>query len=217
MKLSILIATIGHREQRFLSLIHSLMPMVKPYKGQIEVLAYWNNGELPIGKIRKALIQEAKGDYVCFIDDDDCVPEYYCELIMEALRDSCPDYVGFKVQLFNEGIEAKPVYHSIIYKHWHEDERGYYRGVTHLNPIKRSIALDGDFGTSHEAGEDAKWAQSVTPLVQREAYIDRVMYQYYHDRSDTNFGGDKHNDGHYKRPDFRHKYFRFHKDSKETS
>lgn len=215
MKLSILIATLGRREQRFLNLLSLLMPQVTRHKGQIEVIAYWNNGELPIGEIRQALMQQAQGDYLCFIDDDDAVPDDYCDQIMQAIKTD-PDYVGFKVQFFNEGVESRPVFHSIMYTHWHEDERGYYRGVTHLNPIKRSIALQGDFGNGG-IGEDAKWARSVTPLVKTEVYLDRVMYLYYHDKSDTSFGGDRKPQGSYKRPAVTYKHFSFHKDSKEAS
>lgn len=214
MKLSILIATIGRREQKFSSLLKTLNPRVQAFNGQIEIVAYWNNGELPIGEIRRALIEQAKGEYVCFIDDDDSVPEYYCDLIMQALEKSY-DYVGFKVQFFNEGVEAKPVFHSISYGHWHEDERGYYRGVTHLNPIKRSIALQGDFGKKG-TGEDEHWSRSVTHLVKNEAYIDRVMYFYYHDKADTSFGSGKLY-GKHTRPKIEQPYFSYHKDSKEAS
>lgn len=207
MKLSILIATLGRRGYRFLNLLSLLMPQVEKYDGQIEVLAYWNNGEVSIGEIRRSLMESAVGEYVCFIDDDDSVPGYYCAEIMEAIEEH-PDYVGFKVQFFNEGVEAKPVFHSIMYNRWHEDERGYYRGVTHLNPIKREIALQGDFGNGG-IGEDAKWARSVTPLVKTEKYVDKVMYQYYHDKSDTSFGGDIKPDGNYKRPTVTYKNFSF--------
>lgn len=205
-KLSILIATLGRREQKFKSLLIQLMPQVEAQSGKIEVVACWNNGELPIGAIRSVLLKQAIGEYVCFIDDDDKVADDYCARLLEALR-SKPDYVGFKVKLFNDGVEKPPVYHSISYGNWHEDERGYYRGVTHLNPIKRSIALLGHFDTGG-AGEDARWAHSVTRFVKTEEYIDEFMYFYYHDRSDTSFGGDRKPHGNFERPSVKQKYLR---------
>lgn len=216
MKLSILIATMGRRNSKFAELLRLLNPQVQEFNGEVEVVAYWNNGELPIGEVRKALIEEAKGKYICFIDDDDKVSKDYCRRILEVLKTS-PDYVGFKVAFFDNGKEMPPVFHSIKYTHWHQDERGYYRGVTHLNPIKRSIAIQGDFGTDRTAGEDAKWARSVTPLVKTEEYINKVMYFYYHDSSDTNFGGDEKPHNSYKRLTVEQPYFSFHKDSKEQS
>lgn len=213
-ELSILIATQGRRNQRFQNLLKGLMRQVRPFKGQIEVIAYWNNGELPIGTIREYLIKEAGGEYVCFIDDDDAVPPYYCEEIMKALGE---DYVGFKVKLFNDGVEKPPAYHDLQYSVWYEDEHGYYRGVTHLNPIKKSLAQLGDY-TLNGAGEDAMWAKTVTPHVKTQNFIDKIMYFYYHDRSDTSFGGaHKYREIKYTRPDIKYKYFRYHHKSKGTN
>ena len=209
--LSILIATIGRRNDRFLSLCDSLAPQLveKP----VEVIAYWNNGELSIGDIRQKLLEEATGEYVCFIDDDDRVPSYYCEAILQALG---KDYVGFELELFNEEKKMPRVYHSIKYGVWHQDEHGYYRGVTHLNPIKREIALRGRFGRQG-SGEDETWARMVTPLIRTENYIDRIMYYYHHDRADTCFGGSQEIKGNYQRPVLKYGGFRYHADSKEVS
>lgn len=207
-KLSILIATQGRREAKFKQLLTSLMCQTTR---DVEVIAYWNNGELPIGAIRQRLVEEAKGDYVCFVDDDDAVPIYYCSEILRALGE---DYVGFQVKLFCEGVEMRPVFHDLQYQVWLEDDNGYYRGVTHLNPIKRSIALQGSF---HEngAGEDASWAKSVLHLVKTQNYIDKVMYYYYHDKEDTSFGGDFALDPKgYGRPTFNYSNFRWHPASK---
>lgn len=216
MKLSILIATVGWREGQFVALVDKLLQQANKYPGEIEIIAYWNNGELPVAGIRRALIEQATGKYICFIDDDDDVPEEYCANIMRAIE-SDPDYVGFRVAFFDDGKEMPPVFHSIKYTHWHQDERGYYRGVTHLNPIRRSIAIRGTFGIDSDAGEDEKWAISVTPFVETEEYIDDVMYFYYHDRSKTTFGGDRKPQGKYGRPVIINKQFSYHPDSKENS
>lgn len=213
MKLSILIATVGRRSDKFRRLLGVLMPQVKR-SPDIEVIAYWNNGEEPIGKIRKDLIEYAKGDYICFIDDDDLIPNDYCELILEALK-SKPDYVGFRVRLFNDGVEMPPVFHSVRYEYWSQDEAGYYRNITHLNPIKRSIAQQGKFEGG--VGEDVQWSESVFRLVKTEVYIDKVMYFYYHDRFDTNFGGSHKSRGFYKRPIIKRKNFSYHPNSKKES
>ena len=213
-KLSILIATQGRRNLKFTNLIREVMRQVRVYRGKIEVIAYWNNGELPIGTIRQQLIEEAKGEYVCFIDDDDEIPDYYCKEILAALG---KDYVGFHVKLFNNGVEQRPVFHSLRYQVWTEDDDGFYRGVTHLNPLKREIALQGDF-TAQGAGEDAIWAKSIIHLVKTENYITKIMYYYHHNKNDTSFGGDwTYRKTGYRRPIMNHVYFRWHPDSKEVS
>lgn len=210
-RLSILIATQGRRNPKFRILIQRLMQQVRKHRGEIEVVAYWNNGEQPIGKIRRDLVEDAQGEYVCFVDDDDAVPDYYCDEIIKALG---KDYVGFKVKLFNDGVEMPTAYHDLQYQVWTDDENGYYRGVTHLNPIRRSLAVLGSF-EAMGAGEDAQWARSIMPYVKEQNYVDKIMYFYYHDKEDTSFGGDHHpTNKPYRRPKIEYKYFRYHPNSK---
>lgn len=204
MTLSILVATVGRRNQQFLDLMEDLTKQAERWP--IEIIAYWNNGELPISEIRQQLLEEATTDYVCFVDDDDTVPVYYCDEIMWALG---KDYVGFEVQLFEKDRLMPRVFHSIKYGVWHDDDYGYYRGVTHLNPIKREIALKAKF-TGDEAGEDEDWARMVTPYVRSENYIDKIMYYYRHDADETLFGGAHKKRQTYERPDFRHPQFKWH-------
>jgi len=207
-RLSILIPTIGRRNEKFLELLAGLLPQIKGH--DIEIVAYWNNGEHSIGEIRQALLEEAKGEYVCFIDDDDSVPDYYCAEVMKALG---KDYVGFEVELFNNGVKMPRVFHSIRYGVWHQDDDGYYRGVTHLNPIKRSIAIKGRFSTKG-SGEDAEWARSIVADVRTENYIDKIMYYYYHDADDTSFTTVPKPKHEYERPEFKDPQFRWHPKSK---
>lgn len=185
-KLSILIATVGSRTQSFLLLMSSLTRQIKRANLNIEVVALWNNGEKSIGDIRQKLLECARGEYVCFVDDDDTLSESYCDEIIKALG---KDYVGFEVMMFNDGVQMPRVFHSIRYNNWSQDENGYYRGVTHLNPIKRSIALKGSF--SGTAGEDERWSNAVRPYVTTENYIDKPMYYYYHVSGRTHFGSGK--------------------------
>lgn len=207
-RLSILIATLGWRKESFNKLLDALLPQVE--RNNIEVVAYWNNGEKSIGEIRQALIEDAKGEYVCFIDDDDMVPDCYCDEICWALG---KDYVGFEVQLFNEGKVMPRVFHSIRYGVWHDDETGYYRGVTHLNPIKRELAIQGSFG-KQGLGEDESWSRSVTPLVRTENYIDKIMYYYHHSNEHTSFGGKPRKKKFHIRGEVNHPQFRYHPLSK---
>lgn len=208
-KLSILIATIGRRNDAFLKLAKELTGQAgfKP----IEVIAYWNNGEHSIGEIRQALVEEAKGDYVCFVDDDDWVPDWYCTEILNNLG---RDYVGFEVELFEKDKKQPRVFHSIRYGVWHQDEKGFYRGITHLNPLRRELAWQANFGTKG-IGEDENWARSLQPLVRTENYVDKIMYYYRHDADATTFGGAKQPKQDYIRPDFKHPQFRYHPKSKQ--
>jgi glycosyltransferase involved in cell wall biosynthesis len=187
-KLSILIATLGRRHEKFTKLVNHLLRQASAYPGQVEILAYWNNGELPIGKIRQSLLMAATGEYVCHIDDDDWVPDEYVKLILDSMVNE-PDYIGFEVAFYNNTYRQPRVFHSLRYNKWSADSNGFYRNITHLNPIKREIALKGLF--DGDVAEDERWATQVAPFVKTENYIDAVMYHYYHESEDSSFGGSK--------------------------
>lgn len=208
-RLSVLIATIGRRNESLMRLLAQLMPQTEGK--EVEVIAYWNNGEESIGHIRDDLLREAQGEYVCFIDDDDMVPDYYVASILENLGE---DYVGFELELFEKDKLMPKVFHSIKYGVWHQDDKGYYRGITHLNPIRRELALQGEFG-KQGLGEDETWARTMTSLVKTEKYIPNIMYYYKHDADETTFGGAYHAWAEHKRPVYGHTNFKWHSKSKE--
>jgi glycosyltransferase involved in cell wall biosynthesis len=172
----------------------------------IEVIVFWNNGELPIGTIRQRLLTAARGEYICFIDDDDRIAGNYCSKILAALGE---DYVGFKVKLFEDGVELPPAIHNLAYPNWHQDEKGFYRDVTHLNPIRRSLAHQGDF-FAPGGGEDESWARRVKPYVHTQNFIDEFLYFYHHSKTDTAFGGHHFAPKRYKRPKLSYPNFRYH-------
>jgi hypothetical protein len=171
-----LIATLGQRQDRFAELINTLMPQVDRHDGVVTVSALWNNGERPLGEVRQDLLEHATSTYVSFVDDDDEVPDYFVSEVVERL-DGDVDYVGWQLQCYLDGKAVKPTYHSIRYDHWFDDRRGYYRDVSHLNPIRRELALTVNY-RHVGAPEDVHWANQLRGSVKTEAYVDKVMYHY---------------------------------------
>ncbi len=180
MKLSILICSLTSRAGYLARLLDGLTPQLTP---EVEVLINCDNAEKLTGTKRQELLVSASGDYVAFVDDDDLVPPYYVEKILKAIE-SEPDYVGFQLHLLMEGIMQKPVYHSIKYDGYYDNEDGYYRDITHLNPIKRSIAIQFPY-QNRLIAEDALWSKAVreSGLVKTEEYIEQPMYCYYFSRN----------------------------------
>lgn len=201
-KLSILIATLANREEKFLSLVKYLASQIGDRP--VEIVALWNHGECAIGDIRQRLLESSIGEYVCFVDDDDWVPDYYIDEILAHMGE---DYIGFEVELYSDGKLKPPVYHSLKYANWHEAHDGYYRNVTHLNPIRRELAIQERFDGG--MGEDESWSRRVLPLVKTEQYIPRVMYQYFHSSLDSHFvvGGEVVD--YRERPIIKHRCFRY--------
>ena len=211
-KLSILIATIVERGPQFQALVErTLAPQVKKFDGEVEIIAYWNNGDMPLAKIRQALVDEARGDYICFVDDDDMVPGYYVEKILEALETE-PDYVGWRMQAYIDEVKQKPTFHSLRYKQWHEDDKGFYRNASHLNPIRRSKALKETFKPRKGEPEDVRWASAMVQHLKKEVYIKDIMYYYHHNRRDSKWQQNATLNGYGKRPVIKCPSFRYHPD-----
>lgn len=153
--------------------------------GVEHVITYFDPA-LSIGANRQRMVEAASGDYVNFVDDDDLVALDYVATIWPLLQRE-PDYVGYQLQMYVDGRKLKPTYHDPGCIGWYEDERGYYRDISHVNPIRREIAVlakfDGGFG------EDERWAKQVRELwkIKKFQYVNQVMYHYYY-RSVKNDG-----------------------------
>lgn len=163
-------------------MISRLMPQVERAGGLVTVEALWNNGEKSIAWYRQRMLEHANSEYVSFVDDDDEVNPKYVRTIIPWLN-GVVEYIGFQVVVGAGGNNYAISYHSITNSAWSDDiEAGkHYRNITHLNPIKRELALKGDFTSDASRahyGEDRVWSEQVYPHVKIEHYIPEVMYAY---------------------------------------
>ncbi len=215
MKWSILIPSVVTRGENLQGLIDCLSPQVEKYKGDIEVLIHWNNFEKGIGPVRQELIDDAKGEYINFIDDDDMVVSDYCDTIYPLLDGV--DYIGFRVDFYSGGQLQRPVIHSLTCEGWIENQDGFYRRVTMINPIKRSLALKSKVGEGdYKKGipEERVYADNLDKITKTEHFIDKPMHIYTPGNSVFNkFDSEV---GDWKRPKLP-KYFRFSKYSTDEA
>lgn len=211
MKWSILIPSVVTRDEDLRNLIDCLAPQVEKYKGDIEVLVHWNNFEKGIGPVRQELIDDAAGEYVNFIDDDDMVVGDYCETIYPLLDGV--DYIGFRVDFYANNQLQKPVIHSLACDGWVENQDGFYRRVTMINPIKRSLAQkSGVSKGDYKKGvpEERVYADNLDKITKTEHFIDRPMHIY--KPGNSVFARFDSEPGEFVRPKLP-KYFRFSKGS----
>lgn len=182
---SILIPTLFERSKSFINLMGILAPQM--IYDDVEILVYGTPTRSSIGAKRNEMVAGAKGEFISFIDDDDEVPYDYVSTIRHVLREDDPDYVGFRLQLYFDGVAQKPTFHSLKYDNWHDDAQGYYRDFSHLNPIRRSFAIREPFEGNY--GEDSAWSDRMRKFKSnmRETYIPHVMYDYYFDSTKSTF------------------------------
>lgn len=176
----ILVASIAHRTVMLTELLGELSRQLVPGVG---VHVCRDNLQLNIGEKRSRLLASSTAEYIAFVDDDDMINLRYVELVTKALQ-SRPDYVGCKVRWTEDGQAQRPVYHSLTHRGWFHTPLGLYRDISHLNPIRRELAVRGTW--SGDYAEDRRWAKSLRKqrCLKTEVWIDEELYWYRHKPQD---------------------------------
>lgn len=136
-----------------------------------------NSLEYNIGTKRNKLLQQATGEYIVFIDDDDHISPNYVQLILDACN-SGPDCIGINGFITTNGHDKRKWFISKEYGHWHMGVDGtYYRTPNHISPVRRDLALQAGF-PEVSFGEDAEYSRRLLPLLKTETIITEPLYFY---------------------------------------
>lgn len=186
---SILIPTIKCRSEKFTKLYLELLRQVQSNQlhAKVEVLFYLDDQAHKVGTKRNSLLAASRGQYISYIDDDDDVSPNYVKLIYDTLvkNPNC-DCISLAGVIRTPGQPEKDFVHSLKY---HQASTGQnntrkiiYSPVYHLNPIKRSIAIQFKF-PEYNFNEDAIWANALnnSGLLKQEAIVDQILYFYNYD------------------------------------
>jgi hypothetical protein len=179
MKWDILCLTMPSRTEFLARLRQNIEPQLRT---GVRFVVKVHDPELSLGSNRQRMREESDAHYVSFVDDDDLVAGDYVSQILPRLT---RDYVGFSLQAYEDGVPLPgPTYHSLMCGGWFDKTfadgtKAWFRDISHLNPIKRKLALAvpmyGGFA------EDSRWAGELRALgiVKTENFINEVMYHYY--------------------------------------
>lgn len=181
---SILICTIEGREESFDQLCNKLKSQINALGlcDEIEILSCKDKrGEHSVGLKRNKLMEQSSGCYIQFLDDDDDIHDDFIKIIYEKLQNN-PDCVSLTGIITTNGTDPKTFIHSIKYDEYFEQNNTYFRPPNHINPIKRSIAIQFAFPEKN-VGEDTDWAMSIarSKLIKTEEVIDIPYYFYRYD------------------------------------
>lgn len=174
-KLSVLICTIEKRKTLFGVLRSELNNQSNK---SVQILSKCDAGQMSIGAKRNWLLDNAKGEWLCFVDDDDWIDKEYISIILKALETN-PDVVQMIGIMNTDGFNKKRFEHSLNHWGYFEQDNIFYRPPNHLNPIRSSIAKQFKFPEKNH-GEDTDWALLVrdSGLLVTEEKIDRAIYHY---------------------------------------
>ncbi len=195
MILSILIATLGSRLDKFTNLEEFLRKQITDNNltNDVEIVVFSDDGVYPVGIKRNVLLENATGLFTVFVDDDDWVADDYVVSIVDAIRNNEHiDCVGIKGLFISKELGSKPFIHSVNYKSYFEDYNFYYRPPNHLNPIRREIASSIKFPNKN-FGEDYDWAMAINQsgLLTKEVFLDKIIYYYYFDSTQSQTFGSR--------------------------
>jgi glycosyltransferase involved in cell wall biosynthesis len=141
----------------------------------IEIITETDNGENSVGKKRNNVIDKAKGEYVCFIDDDDMITDIYVPKTLKALETK-PDVVELVGFLPKYDL---PFIHNLNCGGHFKKDGIQFRTPNHLNTIKTEIAKQVRYPEiSH--GEDQDYSHRLwnSGLMKTESLIGERMYIY---------------------------------------
>lgn len=185
-KLSILICSLSGRLDKLHGLVTGLEQQIQNLNTQqsiptsqyaipaIEVLWLGDNKSISVGEKRNKLLSLSKGEYVCFIDDDDTVSPDYVAEIMNAIQSkspallslsTSPDVVCFNVQMYQNGNE--------VLVHFSKDYAFNLNSPPHtVNPVT----------PSHSASSNNQNIKSSNPLPHSPVHTHSCTPSYTHIR-----------------------------------
>ena len=191
LQLSVLIPTIPSRMKLFFELYRELKYQVEmcrevhPSLGKVQILVdrrkEFLKGGPSIGGKRQSLIERAKGNYLCFLDDDENISPKYVETLLRLCnldKDVCTFRNVSKFDnywcIVDMGLDnPQEQAHDIDI---------VYRKPWHICPVRREYASQYLFPDTNY-GEDWVWFEKVLKHCKTEAKSNALLHQYNHSKA----------------------------------
>jgi glycosyltransferase involved in cell wall biosynthesis len=181
---SVLVPTLASRREKLRRLLDVLLPQAEAHGG-VEVVGLHNNGEKGIAEYRQALLEDARGSYISFVDDDDIVEPGFVEAVTAAMEGGA-DYIAFWNQFYRDGVKDDlETWTGINYNSWYDEGHARIRDVVHVCPARAELAKQCDFRKESAGSEDWSYISQLRGLLQTQAVVPRVLYHYYWTSTDS--------------------------------
>lgn len=173
--LSILIPTVPERMSFLNRMINELEKQCESHP--VEILVLLENKKRTIGDKRNILIEQAKGNFVVFVDDDDRIESNYVSSLCSAIHETPNvDCIVFDVLVNFNNQFSKVCKYGKEFEHG-EDEKYYYRKPNHLMCYSKKIASAHKF-LNISYGEDDEWGRRISADIINQKRLPNVLYYY---------------------------------------
>ena len=174
-KLSILIPSVPERMNHLQRIIDELYKQSQ--NKPVEILVMLENKKRTTGEKRNILIEQAQGDYIVFVDDDDRVESNYIDTLCSTI-DGNPgvDCIVFDVLVTTNGENPKVCKYGKEFEYG-SDANFYYRKPNHIMCYARRIATQHKF-LNKSYYEDDEWAARVSKDIVHQKRVPATLYYY---------------------------------------
>ncbi|NQX57902.1 glycosyltransferase family A protein [Paenibacillus qinlingensis] len=173
--LSVLIPSVPERMDFLSRMIQELSQQTQGMP--VEILVLMDNKKSTIGAKRNLLLEQAKGEYIVFVDDDDrLVPNYVSTLLTQIESTPDADCIVFDVAVYFNGQFIKLCKYGKEYSNG-QDQFFYYRRPNHLMCYAKRIASNHKF-KDISGGEDDEWGGRVSEDIVNQIRIPAILYHY---------------------------------------
>lgn len=134
-------------------------------------------------------IDEAKGEYICFIDDDDEISPTYLEELLKCVRQNVIA-ASYCLSLFEDGHTTKNTYSQEYERHARLGEHPFYRSkkifsVPWMKLIHRDIIGTRRFNESFPSGQDALLMFEISDKMEKVRFTSSEAIYYWRQRSNS--------------------------------
>lgn len=157
----------------------------------IHVVGLFDNYQWAVGAKRNRLLELIEGTYFSFIDDDDEIAEDYVATLWEAQQvQPQPDVIVFEQLTDLSGGAHHRCRYGVEYDYWMSEDKTEWTGKPAHTMVWRTEAVrTARFPDEKNCGEDMAWVQQAASLVLTQHRIDKILYYYHFNFSNTRTRG----------------------------
>lgn len=187
-KLTILIPTLYSRIDKLKDLLTELNYQIQ--SKPVQILWIGDNKSITVGEKRNMLLNNSKGEFICFIDDDDSISENYIETILKAITDNpSKTVICFNGTQSTDGQKDLPFRHNITYGRNHKKN---IDGVNWKVMLPNHLCVWNKSKITEQfphknLSEDHNWASAMAFNYREEdqVLLEETLYHYDYNRNTT--------------------------------